>query len=103
MADTNNLASMALRAFGADAQLVQTAEECSELAVAVLHYRRCKLDRAALAVEVADVEIMLEQMAAYLDIDDPAHMEKARREQRAKALRHVLRTNNRIAAGEPRS
>lgn len=65
--------------FGEDAQSLQLAEECAELIQAIIKFRRAKglgqttvVDyKAALAnliEEIADVELMIEQVKYLLDI-----------------------------------
>ena len=64
--DTQQLCAKAIDKWGARAQLLMVAEECSELAVAVLHYERGRDDVGHVAEEVADVELMLEQLRMML-------------------------------------
>ena len=52
--------------FGRDGQLRMLQEECSELAVAVSHFIRGR-DQLELIEEIADVEIMLEQVRTFFD------------------------------------
>jgi len=68
----------ALKHFGIDTQLLKLAEECSELSQAALkfHEYRSVERSAALAEELADVEIMLEQMRAYFG-DTPVDAQRA--------------------------
>lgn len=60
----NDVLNRAVSAYGIDAQTDMTIEEMSELAKALLKYRRYKteLRREAILEEMADVEIMLKQM-----------------------------------------
>jgi len=64
----------ALNAWGLPAQLAMLAEEASELSVAALHcLRDAKEKRAAirdLVDEMADTQIMIEQLAQALDVED---------------------------------
>jgi len=64
--DTQQLCARAIEKWGAQAQLLMVAEECSELAVAVLHYERGRGDAGHIAEEMADVELMLEQLRMML-------------------------------------
>ena len=59
---TKELYARAVVTWGAEAQLHMVAEECVELALEVLHYARGKGRSDQIADEVADVEIMLEQL-----------------------------------------
>jgi len=85
------LAAMALATHGEAPQLDQAIEEMAELTVAIQHMRRGRITPDKLAGEVADVELMLEQLALvvrrYTGTD--ATMDEARSRQRAKALAHV--------------
>lgn len=57
----------AVKKWGLDAQLLQTQEEAAELIVAISHFRRGrKSSREEPLEELADMEIMLEQMRAAL-------------------------------------
>ena len=60
----------AVETYGMDAQLRMLQEECGELIVAVGHYLRGR-DGALgnLVEEMADVEIMLEQIKIALEVD----------------------------------
>ena len=54
--------------WGLRAQILMLAEECSELSVATLHLLRNKKQENALehfAEEIADVELMLDEMKYY--------------------------------------
>ena len=51
-----------LDTYGLSSQLDQTIEECAELTIAIRHYKRGRCTIEDLAAEMADVEIMLEQM-----------------------------------------
>ncbi|MHC1575976.1 MAG: hypothetical protein ACXQTE_01345 [Methanosarcinaceae archaeon] len=59
----------AYKRFGEDAQILKAVEECNELATALMHLRDGKADKYAVAAELADVLIMIEQLADGLDIN----------------------------------
>ena len=59
---TNNLARRALDAWGENAQIDMAIEECAELITALMDRRRGRGGDNAVAEEIADVEIMLEQL-----------------------------------------
>ena len=61
-----SLAIAMVEAHGVEKQLNQTIEELNELAVAVNHYRRGKLDRFGVYLEIADVEFMIKQLRYIL-------------------------------------
>lgn len=52
----------AVELWGIEAQIKQAIEECSELITALCHKDRGKVGLADVAKEVADVEIMCEQL-----------------------------------------
>ena len=57
----------ALEAFGAEAQMVMAIEEMSELTKELCKHRRGRDNVEAIAEEIADVEIMLQQMVMLFD------------------------------------
>ncbi|MBK5145973.1 hypothetical protein I2494_20090 [Budviciaceae bacterium BWR-B9] len=61
MMNKNELYRKALQRYGADAQLAKLAEEASELSAAVIRNLLCQGDERAMAEEIADIEIMIEQ------------------------------------------
>jgi NTP pyrophosphatase (non-canonical NTP hydrolase) len=56
------LFSCAVNAWGVDAQLLMGVEECTELAHAILKYLRNPDKFPQVIEEIADVELMLEQL-----------------------------------------
>lgn len=52
----------AIKTYSEVAQMRKTQEECGELVAAIGQNIDCRIDVHALASEVADVEIMIEQM-----------------------------------------
>ena len=54
--------------WGMDAQLEMVIEECSEMIVAICHWRRDKVTHSEICEEIADVTIMLEQLIILLDL-----------------------------------
>ena len=61
MTDAEIIAA-AVERYGAPKQLDQLCEECAEVIVAVSHMRRGRIAPADIIEELADVEIMLDQM-----------------------------------------
>lgn len=49
-------------AWGWEAQLSQTGEECAELIVAINHYRRGRISQEKMIEEAVDVYLMVKQM-----------------------------------------
>ena len=60
----------ALDKFGANAQITKAVEEMSELTKELCKYSLGAGDREALADEIADVTIMLEQLRLIFDVND---------------------------------
>ena len=69
---------VALEAWGPEAQTMMAVEEMSELTKEICKIWRGKIDREALADEIADVTIMLEQLRLIYNVHDAvcAHMDK---------------------------
>jgi NTP pyrophosphatase (non-canonical NTP hydrolase) len=65
----NPIYVQAIEKYGRESQLVMLAEECSELAVAALHYRRGRIHPKQLLEEIADVMIMIDQALVVLSGD----------------------------------
>ena len=65
----NDLYQRVMDKWGADAQLTVVIEELSELIKEVCKIKRGMGDMTHLAEEVADVEIMCEQLRYIFDID----------------------------------
>lgn len=60
----------ALRKWGADLQTMMAVEEMSELTKEICKIKRGKMDLDALADEIADVTIMLEQLRMIYGLND---------------------------------
>ncbi len=56
----------AISVYGEVAQMRKAQEECGELIAAINQYIDCRIDINALAFEVADVEIMIEQVCIII-------------------------------------
>jgi NTP pyrophosphatase (non-canonical NTP hydrolase) len=80
---------MLIEHHGEEAQLRQTIEELAELIVEISHYQRGRISVLGLRDEIADVEIMLEQLIYLVDAEDPDAMDRTRRRKRAKAVASV--------------
>lgn len=65
--DGGEICRRALEAFGEEAQMVMAIEEMSELTKELCKHRRGRDNVEAIAEEIADVEIMLRQMAILFD------------------------------------
>ena len=82
----------ALRKFGAEAQAIVTIEELSELQKEICKRFRGADNLGAIAEEIADVTIMLEQLRLILDINDKVCREmdyKVRRLQKKLGMEDV--------------
>lgn len=60
----------AINTFGAPAQAVIAMEECSELIKEISKALRNKINRGNIAEEIADVEIMVEQLKLMFDVEE---------------------------------
>lgn len=60
----------ALDTWGKDVQLNMLQEECAELIAAVNHLRRGRATEAEVCAEIADVQIMLDQMKLVFSSED---------------------------------
>lgn len=78
-----------LAVWGEQAQYDQCIEECAELSVALLHYRRTKGSRQAVVDEIADVILMLGQLRWMFD---PQEVDLAVERKRAKLERLLCKT-----------
>lgn len=67
--DTVNLYNELLARFGIEKQTLMLAEEQGELIKAINKKLRGKGDRLSIVEELADVVIMLQQIAQFFDID----------------------------------
>ena len=81
--DETDLYRRALEAWGASDQVHMMIEECAELVTALAHWRRGRVDRIAVAEEVADVEVMCGQLRVLLG-DDLVSKAKQRKLERLK-------------------
>ena len=60
----------ALRKWGIEAQRAMCIEECAELINALAKERRGRVTREDILTELADVSIMVDQMALHYGLDD---------------------------------
>ena len=72
---------------GADNQMAQTIEECAELITALCHYRRKKISDKEVISEIADVAIMVDQLALVFGKEEVAKVKK----EKLKRLRRMLK------------
>ena len=68
--------SAALYTFGAEAQIKMLFEEIGELMTAICQYSRGRDKIAHVAEEIADVRIMLDQMAILFDCEDEVERQR---------------------------
>ena len=68
--DRKKVYQAALRKWGADLQTMMAVEEMSELTKEICKIKRGKMDMDALADEIADVTIMLEQLREIYGLND---------------------------------
>lgn len=76
----------AIKTFGALPQMVVAIEECSELQKEITKIIRKKGDLTNLAEEIADVEIMLEQLKLIFTIHDKVIEQKGKKIERLKRI-----------------
>lgn len=72
----------ALNKWGAEAQTLMVFEEMSELQKELCKHARGKNNREAIAEEIADVQIMLEQMMILHDCEDLVEVQKFKKTHR---------------------
>ena len=90
--DTVNLFNELLSRFGIEKQTLMLAEEQGELIKAINKKLRGKGDRLSIVEELADVVIMLQQIAQFFDID--------KEEVNLIINKKLKRTEERLAKGE---
>lgn len=89
--DRKKVYQAALRKWGADLQTMMAVEEMSELTKEICKIKRGKMDLDALADEIADVTIMLEQLREIYGLNDAVcdHMDAK-----------ILRLQSRVGGAE---
>lgn len=60
----------AISKWGEDAQINMLYEECGELLTAVARFRRGRMNHQDVMTELADVSIMVEQLATMMSFED---------------------------------
>ena len=65
-----NLYKEAINKWGKDAQVNMLYEECGELITAVSQFKRGRVGYLDVMTELADVSIMVEQLAAMINYED---------------------------------
>ena len=68
--DRIDLYKEALEKWGEEAQIDMLNEECGELITAVAQFKRGRTSHHAVMTELADVFIMVEQIATMMDYED---------------------------------
>lgn len=74
----NQICRAALDNFGSEAQIDMCIEECAELINALEKYRRGRVSKAEVITEIADVQIMCEQMQELFG-DEETNKERMRK------------------------
>ena len=89
--DRKKVYQAALRKWGVDLQTMMAVEEMSELTKEICKIKRGKMDMDALADEIADVTIMLEQLREIYGLNDAVcdHMDAK-----------ILRLQSRVGGAE---
>lgn len=68
--DRIELYKKAINTWGEEAQVNMLYEECGELITAIAQFRRGRVMQKDVMTELADVSIMVEQMATLLNFED---------------------------------
>lgn len=84
----NEIEQAAIDHFGREKQLLKVVEECNELATTILHYLNGRGNDMDVITEVADVAIMIDQLALMFDA------ELIKTEMARKLIRLERRLNN---------
>lgn len=82
--DESKVLQRALDTYGSTLQIAMVFEEMSELQKELCKYLRGKYSSANIAEEIADVEIMLEQMKMLFCCTDDVRNERRRKVERLK-------------------
>lgn len=77
-----NICAYALDNWGMEAQLNQLAKECAEFIAALNHFKRGKIHGGKLLEEIADISIMVKEMAIYYPMIANIEERKIKRLQR---------------------
>ncbi len=75
--ESDEILKLAISTYGAEPQIIMVMEEMSELQKELCKSLRGKDTRKAIAEEIADVQIMLEQMLILFDCKELCEDEKA--------------------------
>jgi NTP pyrophosphatase (non-canonical NTP hydrolase) len=83
----NALYDMASSRWGAVAQAQMACEECGELiqAISKVFFRGKSVDKSDIVTEMADVRIMIEQLARILEVEEGVEIEMTRKLNRLEA------------------
>ena len=86
--DKKNLYSKAVLKWGVSAQIMMAIEELSELSVELCHWLRINKEsnKNKLVDELADVEIMLEQLKQMFNLFDDVRIKKSHKLERLNKL-----------------
>ena len=90
MSDKDDILQQAIHTYGVEAQVDQAIEECGELIVALMQHRRDRVSLCDVAEEVADVQIMCEQMAMVVGRDEVTRVRAAKLARLETSLGHDL-------------
>lgn len=85
------LYSQVISKWGIDAQLWMTIEECSKLSNAIAKYKRGRDTPDAILEELADVSIMVEQIACYFCENRFIHFKEAKLQRLLERVEKVSR------------
>ena len=81
--ENNKTLKRAIEVWGEDLQFDMVIEECSELIASICHYKRHRNNKIDVASEIADVEIMCDQLRLIIG-DDIIESQKKHKMERLK-------------------
>lgn len=87
--EKKELYSEVISKWGIDAQLWMVVEECSELLNAIAKYKRGREKSSAILEELADVSILVEQMAGYFGEAEFIRIKKAKLQRLLSRVRNL--------------
>ena len=67
---TDKIYQQAIDKYGKESQICMAVEEVGELITAINQYKRCRIEKISVCEEIADVQIMMEQLSLIYGKDD---------------------------------
>lgn len=88
----------AIDTWGIDNQVFMVVEECGEVLNALAKFKRGRVSKSDVITELADVSIMMEQMATYFGLEEYIN----EKERKLKRLRERIETYRKNAGNDTR-